>query len=164
MVRFGWVAVVLAAGLMGGCQQEQPATEQAAPEPVATGEGLIPNTPAGDLEQWLADMKSALAELTKEIDTNRAEAHKRVLDLYVSRQEYAEMYYGPSGRMGPEPALAEAVKANENRFHDLMRLTGSVPAASSDSIKVAVKALADQITVVESNAQKSARRVRGAAQ
>ena len=162
MVRFGWAALVIAA-VTTGCQKQEPATEEAAPA-TAVDTTLIPNTPDGDLEQWLGDMKGALAELSKEIDTNRADAHKRVLDLYVQRQEYAEMYYGPNGRMGPEPALADAVKTNENRFHDLMRLTGAAPPVSSDSVKLAVKALEDQIAVVETHAQKSARRVRGAAQ
>jgi hypothetical protein len=155
-----WALVVAATACKAETQPASGHAEAAAGAPSDTT--LIKGTPDGDLETWLGDMKSALTQVRDSLDANRAEAHKRVLDLYVSRQEYAEMYYGPGGRMQPEPALADAVKMNETRFHELMRLTGSVPPASADSIRLAVKALEDQIAVVETNAKRSARRVRSA--
>lgn len=155
----GWALMVIAVG----CKAEAPATEDPVTEPagtVAPDAPLIAGTPAGDIEQWIADIRSGLAGVEPAIDENRSEAHKRVLDLYVTRQEYIEMYYGLAGRMQPAPELAEAVKLNETRFHELMRLTGAVPPASADSVRGALKALEQQLAVVEANANRATRRVR----
>src|SRR5688500_18403216 len=60
--------------------------------------GLIPGTPEGDLADWVKDIRKGIADVPALTKSNPAEAQKKALDLYVTRQEYAEMYYGIDGR------------------------------------------------------------------
>lgn len=107
---------------------------------------LIPGTPAGDLGDWVRDIRSGIAEVPQ---LAVADAQKRTLDLYVTRQEYAEMYYGVDGRIKGSPELSDAIEGAEVRFHALMQLfTQSTPTASA--VADAVTALdAQQSKVVE---------------
>jgi hypothetical protein len=154
-----------AALLLVACERNPPADQDPPPNGVdsTTLNALIAGTPPGDIEQWIQDMRSGLDSVKAVISTNRPESHRRLLELYVTRQEYVEMYYGPSGRMSPQPELSTAVKLNETRFHEAMRLTGATPPASQESINQALSALDAQMGLVLENASRTANRVRGAA-
>lgn len=105
--------------------EEEAATDGApdpgAPEPETDAPGA--GVPDGGLEQWAADLRRGL----EEVELAPRTSHDRVLELYTTRQEYIEMYYGPGGRITGDdhPELAEAVEEQEARFHELMELTGS---------------------------------------
>lgn len=158
-------AALLLPGLMVIACEPNAATQRAASvQPgAAPAEALIAGTPAGDLEDWVADIRSGLDSVKLILADNRAEAHRRVLDLYVTRQEYLEMYYGPGGRMQPSAELMTAVKLNETRLHELMRLTGATPQAEQAAIDTAIDAALRQLDAVLANAGGSERRVRGTA-
>lgn len=158
-------AAVLALLVFATACKEQPAVDHAEATPAPAGsEGLIAGTPAGDLPQWAAEARQTLKTIGESLEADRASAHKQVLDLYVSRQEYMEMYYGPNGRMQPEAVLADAVKLAETRFHELMRATGATPPAPIDSIRGRITALDEQLGVVLSNSSRSAKHLRSDAQ
>src|SRR5688500_13506765 len=127
------LAVSLAAS--AACAPDDAPTPEHPPaaeaQPTAQPDGLIKGTPPGDLEDWVADLRRGLGEVKTLLESDGARAHARVLDLYVTRQEYLEMYYGPGGRMKPPAPLAAAVKRNEEHFHALMQLTGAQPADAS---------------------------------
>lgn len=79
--------------------------------------------PGGGIRQWIHDIRSGL----QEVRTSPAGSRSAVLDLYVGRQEYVEMYYGRNGQLTGDdhPELAEAVLAQESLFHELMQVTGA---------------------------------------
>ena len=158
------VAFASLLAVLMGCEPkaEPPAQEAALPAPAA-GTGLVAGTPEGDLEEWIADVQNGLETAAQQATGNSAEMHRRVLDLYVSRQEYIEMYYGPGGRLMPTPQLADAVKLAETRFHEVMRLTGTTPPAAAPAIARAIGDLKTQYAVVLSEAKQTPTRLREAA-
>ena len=95
----------------------------AAAAPVA----LIAGTPPGGLRDWVEAIRAGTASLPDVASTDRSAAQRAALDLYISRQEYLEMYYGPGGRQPGPPALREAVLNAEARFHDLLQLLAADP-------------------------------------
>jgi hypothetical protein len=62
--------------------------------------------------------------------------------------------------MGPSSELVTAVKLNETRLHELMRLTGATPPADLSAIEAALTAAVRQLDAVMNNASRSERRVR----
>src|SRR5262245_61248607 len=135
------------------CSREAPAARASAdssapavqPASPAADSGLIRGTPPGDLEDWVKDMRAGLDTAAVELKTNRPAAQKRVVDLYASRQEYSEMYYGVNGRMGPTPELAESIKTAETRFHELMALLIASPPAADSAIRDAITKTQEQL-------------------
>lgn len=103
--------------------------------------GLIHNTPEGGLLDWVADIDAGLDTVAVLVGTDPAGAQSQVLNLYVMRQEYLEMYYGPGGRLEATPELADAIEANEARFHALMQ---ELAREAPDSARVV--ALADSLS------------------
>lgn len=158
------VAVAGLCAFLIACERnaEPPAQDAAVPAPAA-GTGLVAGTPEGDLEEWIADVQNGLDSVTQQASANSADRHRRVLDLYVSRQEYIEMYYGPGGRLTPTPQLSEAVKLAETRFHEVMRLTGSTPPGEATAIAKAIEDLKKQYAVVLSEVKQTPTRLREAA-
>ena len=65
-------------------------------------------------------------------------ARKAVLDLYLTRQEYIEMYYGAGGQVGAPDAVDEIVDRSEARFHELMQLLGETPPPSAERVSRAI--------------------------
>lgn len=128
-------AVLLAAALVAAaCGEGKPRPEETGPAgtespgaaattPAGTPEGLIAGTPPGGLEDWVADIREGTAGLTERALTEGPAAQRVALDLYIGRQEYIEMYYGPGGRLHPAGAteLGETVLAAEQEFHDLLQ-------------------------------------------
>jgi hypothetical protein len=139
-----------------------PVAKPAAAAEPATVE-LIPGTPSGDLEQWVAEMRTSLETIKREAATDLPSAHRRTLDLYVTRQEYLEMYYGPGQRMAAPAELGAAVKLNEDYFHALMGLTGAQPPSSAASVQAAVADIEKQLDVVLAAAKHATNRLRPAA-
>jgi hypothetical protein len=144
-----------------GCERnaERAAQDPPAAAPAPTGD-LIPGTPPGDLEEWVADVQTGLDSATAGSNTDASAVHRQVLDLYVTRQEYIEMYYGPGGRMSPTRSLSEAVKQAETRFHEVMRLTGSTPPAGPTAIAIAIGDLKAQYRMVLMEAKQTPKRLR----
>ncbi len=94
-----------------GTGTEVAATPAAAPSTLAAG------TPAGGLKDWIGDVRRGLARLPGEAAANPTQASKSALDLYLTRQEYIEMYWGSGGRLNRGAELGPAVKEAETRFH-----------------------------------------------
>lgn len=120
----------------------------------AEAEGLIQGTPEGGALDWVADIDAGLDSVPVLLGRAPATVQSHVLDLYVSRQEYLEMYYGPNGRLESSPSLAEAIDGNEARFHDLMQ---AVSAETPDSAEVA--ALADSLAAQTARVREAAESV-----
>jgi hypothetical protein len=139
-------------------QADSTALAQSAAPPADTT--LIPGTPPGDLDDWVADMRAGLDTVASELKTDRAAVQKRVIDIYVTRQEFAEQYYGPGGRMGPTPELAASIKTAEDRFHELMLLTNASPPATEPAIRAAIDKVQQQLGRVAELSKGSQRRVR----
>jgi hypothetical protein len=157
--------------ILCACSAEQPPAQTAAADSsVSTAQAaspaadtsLIRGTPPGELEDWVAYMRAGLDSAATQVKTDRAAAHKRVLDLYVTRQEYAEMYYGANGRLEPAPELAEAIVTAEERLHELMLLTGASPPADEGAIRKAIGSAQQQLARVAELAKGVKRRVHGA--
>lgn len=162
---------VLIAGLiavlgMSGCKIEKSAGEplaaraapEAAPAPAADAAvtdaasapaqtGFAVGTPAGALPDWIAEIKQGIASLPEQAGKDPAGAQKRAMDLYLTRQEYIEMYWS-AARLPTTPALSQAVKDAETRFHELMGLVGPSSKADRGKVRAAVKALDAQYDVV----------------
>ncbi len=124
------------------------AAKEAGAEPAA-----IPGTPAGGLADWVAEIRRGIADLPARAGAEPGEAQRRALDLYIGRQEYIELYYGPGGRLTSGEALGPAVKEAEARFHELMRMLGAAPAADSARVAAAVEALVAQLDRVVEEAR-----------
>lgn len=105
--------------------------------------GLIRGTPSGGLRDWVQDIREGVGALPAEAVRDLASARKRALDLYVTRQEYIEIYYGPGGRIAPAAAaeLGAAVMDAEARFHELLQLLNQSPAPDSAQVAAAVERL-----------------------
>lgn len=110
-------------------------------------DGLLPLTPPGDLGDWVNDIREGIAKLPAQARTDAPAAQRAAIQLYVSRQEYDEMYYGVDGRVKAPAQLGHEIETAEERFHELMRLLGTKN-PSSDSVKAAVAALDAQQAVV----------------
>lgn len=104
-------------------------TPETADEPPPPSADLIPGTPAGGLEDWVADIREGTVGIEVAAAEDATAAQRKALDLYVGRQEYLELYYGTNGRLtsGVEMELGEAVMENERRFHEMLQLLAVSP-------------------------------------
>ena len=131
---------------LAACQQESAprvAGQDAAATTAPSNTGLIAGTPDGDLDTWVADIRNGIAPLPEQSRTDVVGAGRKALDLYISRQEYIEMYYGEGGRLKASAALGVEVDLAEARFHDLMKLFNAPPVDPA-AVSTAVKALDEQ--------------------
>jgi hypothetical protein len=94
-----------------------------------TSAGLVANTPAGGLEDWARDITDGLQDLPNRAATDVTGAQRRALDLYVGRQEFIEMYWGPGRSLHPaaDSRLGEAVLSAEQKFHELLQMLAVQP-------------------------------------
>ena len=138
------IAFALCAAALAGCDSPSrnavAATRSTSSSVSVPNKGIIPGTPAGDLGDWVKDIRRGIAKLPKVASTDVPAAQKAAIDLYVTRQEYDEMYYGVEGRIKPSEELAQAIETAETRFHELMKILGT-KAPSQESIRDAVDAL-----------------------
>jgi hypothetical protein len=157
-------AAILALFAASACEPRAASGDATAGTPAAPDTTMLPGTPAGDLTEWVADMRFGLDSAEAVLSTDRADVQRRVLILYATRQEYLEGYYGPTGRMGPSPELGQAVKTAEDRFHDLMQLTAANPPAEESAIKAAIEAVDKQLAQVLELKDRTQRHLRATAQ
>jgi hypothetical protein len=150
-MRYSLPLILLAAALAAaGCNS--PAQQEAVAATSTSGtsvpnNGLIPGTPAGDLGDWVREIRSGVAEARKLVKTDVAAAQKKTLDLYVTRQEYSEMYYGLEGRIKTNADLPQAIETAEERFHDVMKLLAAKK-PSVEEVRTAMTALDKQQAIV----------------
>lgn len=113
--------------------EETEATRTAAAASAADASEMIHNTPEGGVLTWVGDISAGLDSVPDLLGSDPDAAQGVVLNLYVLRQEYLEGYYGPGGRLEATPELADAIEANEARFHALM---SELSEAAPDSARV----------------------------
>ncbi len=143
-------AVVLGFACAGS---EEPAEYAAPAEPGGGGAAgqVLPGTPPGGLAEWVADIEQGLRGLPAGFASGGVPEEgwgRRVVDLYISRQEFIERYYGSGGILGAEEALGAEVTEAESRFHTLLTLTGGAEEPDSATLAAAVSALLGQLEVV----------------
>lgn len=154
-MRFALTVILIATTISSACNTPENQEAKAASHEKASGAsitmpnqgGLIPGTPEGDLGDWVKDIRRGLDDVADIAKTDVAGAQKKTLDLYVTRQEYAEMYYGVDGRAKATEELAQAIETAEERFHELMKLLGTATPQPS-AVVAAIDALDAQQTSV----------------
>jgi hypothetical protein len=126
--RLVLVASVVCLACSEPAQNDVPAVEGSAAD--TTGSvGLVANTPPGGLEDWARDITEGLRDLPNRVATDVSGAQRQALDLYVGRQEYIEMYWGPGRPLHPaaDARLGEAVLSAEQKFHELLQMLAVQP-------------------------------------
>ncbi|MBI4520893.1 MAG: FTR1 family iron permease [Gemmatimonadetes bacterium] len=96
--------------------------------------GGVPGQPAGGLRDWVGDVSRGFREVVALAQAGDVPAARsRALDLYISRQEYIEIFYGAGGRLvaPTHAALATTVEDSETRFHELLQLVNASPVDSA---------------------------------
>ena len=145
--------ILFAAVVCSACDApDQHQAQAARPAPEANvsvpHNGLLPGTPAGDLDAWTRDIRAGIERVPELLKSDRAAAQRAALDMYITRQEYAEMYYGIDGRIKGSPELSQAIETAEEPFHMLMQLlNGKTP--DPHEVAAAVKFLDEQQATVE---------------
>lgn len=138
-----------AAETRSGAAAPVPATPAAAPATLAAG------TPAGGLADWIADVRHGLAAVTRKAGADPSGASKSALDLYLTRQEYIEMYWGSYGRLNRGSQLGPAVKEAETRFHAILALLQPGRPADAATLRRDVRSLSEQYDQVLALARQS---------
>lgn len=153
----GWVGLVLASGLaVAGCSRGvEPGTDAGAR--TAEGEAgpaggiRVEGTPPGGLESWLSDITSGMPTEGSALTSEWRVLQQRLLELYVGRQEYVEMYWGPNGRLQGEGGLAlgQSVLDLETAFHGVLQAVASVPMDTSSVLSAAAEVKREAAAVWE---------------
>jgi hypothetical protein len=150
------LAAVLVLGTMA-CADEVP--RQSPPEfvePVppggqflgeaVAGQEQAHGTPADGYLEWTAALRAGLDRVIPMAQMEREAALRMIQDLYSSRHEYLERYFGHGGVMYVGDRLAEAVARSAAEFHVLMALLADVdvdPSRLEDTVRAAHHALYD---------------------
>ncbi len=125
--RLTWVGLAITVGAAGGCRGRSAAEAEAAPSPKPPAaisvapSALAPGTPRGGLRDWIGDVRRGLVPIPEEAVRDWSAAQRAALELYLTRQEYIEMYWGSDGKLTRGTALGPAVKEAETRFHDVLQ-------------------------------------------
>jgi hypothetical protein len=130
------VGAVAFVAVLAACGSDNGAGTDTNAAPDSSAFALIQGTPPGGLEDWVNEIVSGIAGLASAAETDAVAAQRRALDLYVGRQEYIEMYWGPQGRLKPDSGAAElgdAVLEAETKFHDVLQV---LAAARLDTAKL----------------------------
>jgi hypothetical protein len=109
------------------------------PEP---SEGFrMEGTPAGGLETWLAAITTGMPTSGSALTSDWQAQHRQLLELYIGKQEYVEMYWGPNGRLQGEGgvALGQAVLDLETAFHEVLQRLVAVPLDTAGVLSAAAK-------------------------
>src|SRR5512142_505360 len=102
--------LMLVAAVVAACQGRDPRTAVAETRTISPGATvpatpfsapttLAAGTPAGGLHDWITDVRRGLQGVTETAAVDPTRASKAALDLYLTRQEYIEMYWGTAGRL-----------------------------------------------------------------
>jgi hypothetical protein len=103
-------------------------------------------TPSDGYLDWTADLRAGLDRVIPMARTDREAALRMISDLYSSRHEYLELYFGYAGVMFVGDGLAEAVARSAAEFHALMGLLAGIdedPSRLEDTVRAAQHALYD---------------------
>lgn len=128
-------------------QKEAEASTQSANAVSVPNDGLLPGTPAGDEGDWITEIRQGIKAIPAMAEKDAPAAQKRALELYVTRQEYSEMYYGVNGRNKVSDEMGKEIATAEERFHDLLKLLGTKSPSKGD-VTTAVEALDKQQAIV----------------
>lgn len=104
--------------------------------------------PSGGADQWIDEILTELADLPAD-DGGAA----TVVRLYIGRQEYLEILYGPAGLITGEryPELGRQVRAAEEAFHDLIAISHDEDARTSPRLPIAIEHLSGALRNVRAN-------------
>jgi len=148
------LAAVSLATVLAGCRGRQPAEAAAETRPLgpattvpasaAAPATLAAGTPAGGLRDWIAEVRQGLASVPAQATSQSGDAQRRALDLYLTRQEYIEMYWGEGGRLTRGRELAPAIEEAENRFHLLLAALEPRFATKSEVLRREIASLEQQ--------------------
>jgi hypothetical protein len=131
-IRLACAVIGLSAAACGAARDDEPPGEEMDGAAIEAGSAadLIPNTPAGGLTDWVADIREGTTGIEGMAAEDPMRAQRAALDLYVGRQEYLELYYGTYGRLaggGVAVELGQSIMDNEARFHELLQLLAVTP-------------------------------------
>ncbi len=141
------IGLVMAVGLaVAGCSRgDVPGTDASArtadSEASPAGGLRVEGTPPGGLESWLSEIRSGMPTDGSAMKSQWQVLHRQLLELYVGRQEYVEMYWGPNGRLQGEGGLAlgQAVLDLETAFHEVLQGIVAVPLDTTVVLSAAAK-------------------------
>jgi hypothetical protein len=119
--------LLLALAACAPADTETAAVEAEAPAsaPAGADTALYAGTPDGGLEHWIGEIRAGVDSLPGLAARDAASAKNVALNLYVTRQEYIELYYGTTARAAQDAQLNESVMTAESRFHDLLRVVNT---------------------------------------
>ena len=151
-------SILMLLGLVGGCgngEAPEPAMETAPPaeETAAPAAMSLQGVPPGGLREWVADIRTGVEALPAAVDEDISGAQQRAVELYATRQEFIEMFYGPGGRITAGETLGPAVLEAEARFHELMQILSQTPPPDSAAVAATVAALDAQLERVLEEAE-----------
>ena len=144
MKRSAQIAV-LAATL--ACDRKEPTIETTEVAPDTALTSVVAAEP-GTLEPWVAEIRAGIRELPARVTLDPADARRRAIDLYETRQEAIEQRWGVRGSAEPDSALATAVMAAEGSFHDLLALLNRPAPPDSAAVAGAVAQLETRLDAV----------------
>jgi hypothetical protein len=160
--RITFVASLAATGVATGCRGRSAAEADthgrpaAAVAPVATGPlTLAAGTPAGGLRAWTAEVRRGLETLPALAVRDAAAAQKSALELYLTRQEYIEMYWGAAGKLTRGSALGPAVAEAERRFHLILAQIQPGKPADPAALRALIASLGEQYDRVVATAEQA---------
>ncbi len=104
--------------------------------------------PPGSLTDWLSDMRTRVKTIPEKFATDAVVAQQAVMDVYITRQEYVEAYYGAAGVVSKGGQLGDAVMVAETMFHDLMKLVGATPKSDVSKVRVLTDSIDAQLAKV----------------
>jgi hypothetical protein len=110
------------------------------------GQEQAQGTPSDGYLDWTAALRAGLDRVVPMAQTEREAALRMMQDLYSSRHEYLELYFGHGGVMYVGDGLAEAVARSTAEFHALLGLLAGVdedPSRLENTIRAAHQALYD---------------------
>jgi hypothetical protein len=132
-------------------RQSPPEFVEAPPRDGYLGEAVVgqddvtaPGTPAGGYLDWIAELRSGLERVADVAVTDRETALREVQELYASRHEYLQLYFGDGGAMYVSDELAQAVERSADEFRSLIRQLASMAddgAAVEDAVAAAARSL-----------------------
>ncbi len=157
-IGIGLLGVTL--GLAGGCRGRSaaeaegatPASPAARP---ATGFTLAQGTPPGGLRDWIGDVRRGLAPMPEEAVRDWSSAQRAALELYLTRQEYIEMYWGETGKLTRGAKLGPAVKEAETRFHEVLEQMMPGKVIDPAAMRVGIDSLSAQYDRVLAAAERA---------
>ena len=151
-------AASLAAGCRGRSAAEADARERPAAVVVPAAAGpltLAAGTPAGGLRTWTGEVRRGLQGLPALAARDAAAAQKSALELYLTRQEYIEMYWGAAGKLTRGSALGPAVAEAERRFHLILAQIQPGKPADPAALRALIGSLGEQYDRVVATAEQA---------